>query len=91
MYFLEANFSEGQYSGTLRLGTLGYCLNDNCQGPQVGYEFSECARTWLFCRPCPYRANRPLGSLIPSSALLHLSSALVFFKDALITSSPGSC
>lgn len=43
LYFLEARLSGGQYSGTLRLGTLGYCLNDVCQGPQVGYEFSECS------------------------------------------------
>lgn len=41
LYFLEARFSAGEYSGTLHLGTLGYCLNDVCQGPQVGYEFSE--------------------------------------------------
>jgi len=41
LYFLEARFAVGQYSGVLHLGTLGYCLNDVCQGPQVGYEFSE--------------------------------------------------
>jgi hypothetical protein len=50
LYFLQATFSSGQYSGTLRLGTLGYCLNDVCQGPQVGYEFgayssSLCSQT----------------------------------------------
>jgi hypothetical protein len=42
LYFLEARFDSGQYSGVLHLGTLGYCLNDVCVGPQVGYEFSEC-------------------------------------------------
>ena len=41
LYFLEARFSGGQYSGVLHLGTLGYCLNDACVGPQVGYEFSK--------------------------------------------------
>ena len=45
LYFLSASYSSGQYSGTLHLGTLGYCLtfqgSETCQGPQVGYEFSE--------------------------------------------------
>lgn len=39
LYFLEARFKEY----TLKLGTLGYCLDSggtvSCQGPQVGYEF----------------------------------------------------
>lgn len=45
LYFLQANYSTGQYAGTLTLGTLGYCLTTNgatnCVGPTVGYEFSE--------------------------------------------------
>lgn len=45
-YFLEANFANGDYAGSLRLGTLGYCLtqsgSENCVGPQVGYNFGEC-------------------------------------------------
>jgi hypothetical protein len=43
LYFLEARFSSGQYAGTLRLGTLGYCLDtgsgESCVGPTVGYSF----------------------------------------------------
>nr|XP_019044586.1 hypothetical protein I302_06499 [Kwoniella bestiolae CBS 10118]OCF23516.1 hypothetical protein I302_06499 [Kwoniella bestiolae CBS 10118] len=41
--FLSASFSSGQYSGSLTLGTLGFCHTldgtDSCTGPQVGYEF----------------------------------------------------
>ncbi|WVF72705.1 hypothetical protein IAT40_007523 [Kwoniella sp. CBS 6097] len=42
--FLHASFSSGDYSGTLDLGTLGYCRTmtgggESCVGPQVGYEF----------------------------------------------------
>jgi hypothetical protein len=44
LYFLEARFSSGQYAGTLRLGTLGYCLDlqgsESCVGPTLGYNFS---------------------------------------------------
>lgn len=54
LYFLSASYSSGQYAGTLKLGTLGYCLDENgsetCVGPTVGYEFSESTRrvdkTW---------------------------------------------
>ena len=55
LYFLEARFSSGQYAGTLRLGTLGYCLNvqgsESCVGPTVGYNFSRSnfRRFRLFC------------------------------------------
>lgn len=39
IHFLEARFQEY----TLRLGTMGYCLETNgnmtCQGPQIGYDF----------------------------------------------------
>jgi hypothetical protein len=49
LYFLEARFSSGQYAGTLRLGTLGYCLDtgsgENCVGPTVGYSFGK-SRRW---------------------------------------------
>lgn len=45
LYFLEARFSSGEYAGTLRLGTLGYCLDagsgETCNGPRVGYQFGE--------------------------------------------------
>ncbi|WVQ99916.1 hypothetical protein IAU59_007059 [Kwoniella sp. CBS 9459] len=42
--FLHASYSSGDYSGTLDLGTLGYCRTlasggETCVGPQVGYEF----------------------------------------------------
>ncbi|WRT68337.1 uncharacterized protein IL334_005313 [Kwoniella shivajii] len=41
--FLSASYSSGQYSGTLTLGTLGFCHTlsgtETCTGPQVGYEF----------------------------------------------------
>jgi hypothetical protein len=49
LYFLSASYSSGQYAGTLKLGTLGYCLDENgsetCVGPTVGYEFSESSRS----------------------------------------------
>lgn len=47
-YFLQATYSQGQYAGTLKLGTLGYCLStggggESCVGPTIGYNFSEWA------------------------------------------------
>lgn len=63
IYFLEANFSSGQYAGTLRLGTLGYCLDtgsgEQCNGPRVGYSFGTslpslscpCIDVLIFRRP----------------------------------------
>lgn len=51
IYFLQANFSSGQYAGTLRLGTLGYCLDagggEQCTGPTVGYSFGQSSDVWL--------------------------------------------
>lgn len=48
LYFLKATYSSGRYSGTVTLGTLGYCLDTSgtvtCTGPKVGYEFSELDR-----------------------------------------------
>ncbi|ORY35459.1 SUR7/PalI family-domain-containing protein [Naematelia encephala] len=44
LYFLQATYSSGDYDGTLKLGTLGFCLESggstNCTGPTVGYEFN---------------------------------------------------
>ncbi len=43
-YFLQATFSSGEFKGTLRLGTLGFCTTgsaNECVGPQVGYSFGE--------------------------------------------------
>jgi len=41
LYFFEANFSNGEYAGRLRLGALGYCLStggkETCVGPKIGY------------------------------------------------------
>ncbi|KAL7423412.1 hypothetical protein Q5752_000992 [Cryptotrichosporon argae] len=42
LYFLEATFDSGTYNGTIKLGTLGYCITSTtstCVGPKVGYEF----------------------------------------------------
>lgn len=45
LYFLEATYASGQYAGTMRLGTLGYCVDfqgtESCVGPTVGYQFGE--------------------------------------------------
>ncbi|BEJ16746.1 hypothetical protein CspHIS471_0601470 [Cutaneotrichosporon sp. HIS471] len=41
-YFLQADFTAGQYKGVLRLGTLGFCSTgdiEECVGPQIGYSF----------------------------------------------------
>lgn len=53
-YFLTATYDSSSISGTLKLGTLGYCLDSNCTGPTVGYEFGE--RPSLF----PMAMIRPL-------------------------------
>jgi hypothetical protein len=43
--FLSATYSTGEYTGTIHLGTLGYCIElsgtTTCKGPTLGYEFSE--------------------------------------------------
>lgn len=45
LYFLSVTVSSGSYEGTMKLGTLGFCValngETNCTGPTVGYEFSE--------------------------------------------------
>ncbi len=54
LYFLSATYSSGEYSGTIKLGTLGYCLTTGgtttCTGPTVGYEFSESIFSVKACR-----------------------------------------
>lgn len=54
IFFLKAAFTQGDISGYITLGTLGYCFNDGsnttCSKPSVGYEFGawhRCRR--LFC------------------------------------------
>jgi hypothetical protein len=41
--FLEATIGgSGSESGdVIKLGCLGYCLNDTCVGPTIGYTFGE--------------------------------------------------
>ncbi|KIR99659.1 hypothetical protein L804_03291 [Cryptococcus deuterogattii 2001/935-1] len=44
LYFLSVTVSSGSYEGTMKLGTLGFCValngETNCTGPTVGYEFN---------------------------------------------------
>ncbi|GAA6004750.1 hypothetical protein JCM11491_002216 [Sporobolomyces phaffii] len=37
IYFLEANLSTGGFSGTVRLGAWGYCVDDTCTSAKLGY------------------------------------------------------
>ena len=88
LYFLQANYSSGQYAGTLQLGTLGFCLNfqgtQNCTGPTVGYEFSkslESSSLWLTADP-----NQLLGVTlfdIPTTITHYLTYTLILHVIAL--------
>lgn len=45
IYYFKASFSSSAYTGTLTLGTLGYCLVKDgvttCSSPSVGYELGK--------------------------------------------------
>lgn len=44
-YFLTASYVSGDYEGSMKIGTLGYCLTfegiQTCVGPKVGYKFGQ--------------------------------------------------
>jgi hypothetical protein len=64
IYFLEANLSSGNYSGTVRLGAWGYCVGGTCTSPKLGYSLSQSSRlsSWLTHslanRMLPFRRRR---------------------------------
>jgi hypothetical protein len=47
IYFLQATYSSGSSSGSIILGTMGYCVTVNgqqtCTKPSIGYEFGQSA------------------------------------------------
>lgn len=45
VYFLKANFTQNNVTGSITFGTLGYCLdlpgNQTCSQPSVGYQLGK--------------------------------------------------
>ncbi|ESK84086.1 rim9 protein [Moniliophthora roreri MCA 2997] len=76
VYFLKADITQNNVSGSITFGTLGYCLEfsgtTNCSKPSVGYEVDVNSLI-----------NLPLGIELPQIAVKWLTYALVLHLVAL--------